>query len=424
MSKKNKQITNDTAQTTVEGLPSAKVSNNKLQTQKSGVEEIITLYPEDSNLIINQVKKNHIQVLSLPAMREQDFRVIVSNVNMLNNIAEQQLVVKDKALSSRVTKKKKLPVQPISPILKQPQVCNKNKLSNKNILVSKKLIDNANLKQLQTSPIGKHTKPKQTIINNTEVHDSKKAAIEIKQVNPSPVKTNKIIKKTNLPIKNDLDKVNESAGLTNDKNNKREREKTVLQNNNEKYEIPRKKKVKTDLKVSNELKNPPNNDIDVVKKITKKKSSLNDNNANAKRALIAKTQLFGDDTIMTDEKIDDLITPKQTMKTKTIVSIETVEEKVLTYDEETKSKAKESNNQSKKKIVANDEDEDDDDAKSNETDIGKKPKIGNREMAGLKFAREYGKESFHVLDDPASDNNQRSTRKKLQINDKGSAHGT
>ena len=72
----------------------------------------------------------------------------------------------------------------------------------------------------------------------------------------------------------------------------------------------------------------------------------------------------------------------------------------------------------------NNEDENDDDANSNETDIGKKPKIGNHEMAGLKFAREYGKETFHVMDDPASDNNQRSTRKKLQINEKGSAHGT
>lgn len=75
--------------------------------------------------------------------------------------------------------------------------------------------------------------------------------------------------------------------------------------------------------------------------------------------------------------------------------------------------------------VTKDADEDEDDAISNDTDIGKKPKIGNREMAGLKFAREYGKETFHVMDDAAaSDNNQRSTRKKLQINNKGSAHGT
>jgi hypothetical protein len=324
------------------------------------------------------------------------------------------------------------------------------------------------LKPLQTSPVGKHTKPNQTFTNNNEVHGNNESEKVMKQLKTSPVKTNKTVKQTNSPSithKNSIQ--NDSAVVVYDNKQKREREQTLPPNDIDKFDIPRKKKGKTDLTVSNELKKPPINNVEVIQinntsnkskstvlnKMIKTKSGLNENNkiiqkkpsttdeANAKRAFVAKTQLFGD-TVITHEKIsiikstqsnksiinlDDLITPKQTKQTKTIVSRETIDEKVLTYDESTKSNTKESKNPSKKKSITNDDDnvdENDDDDKSNETDIGKKPKIGNREMAGLKFAREYGKETFHVMDDPSSDNNQRSTRKKLQINDKGSAHGT
>jgi hypothetical protein len=432
--------------------------------KESNIEQVIKLASENVN----------IQVISSPSLKQQDFRVKASKEKVSNNIVEQPSVVNDKV--AHVAKKKnsdvqviaKLPDQQTSPIVKQPQVIKKKVVSSNNIIESKKVIDKTKLKLMQTSPVGKHAKPNQTLTNNNEVHGNNESEKVMKQLKTSPVKTIITVKKTNLPVikhKNIIQ--TDSEAVMNDKKDKREHEQTVPPNDIEKFEIPRKKKVKTDLTVSNELKKPPINNVEVIQinntsnkskstvvnKMIKTKSGLNENNkiiqkkpstideANAKRALVAKTQLFGN-TVMTTETISDnnttqsnksiinlydLITPKQTKQTKTIVSRETIDEKVLTYDDATKSNTKVSKNPSENKSITNDDDnvdEDDDDAKSNETDIGKKPKIGNREMAGLKFAREYGKETFHVMDDPASDSNQRSTRKKLQINEKGSAHGT
>ena len=388
---------------------------------------------------MNQVKKNETDVVTVPESKRDNVRVVVSNVNVSNKMAEKETVVIDKGVSSHVAKQKNSDVKVSA------------KLSSNNIIVSNKT------KSPQTSPVGKQTKLKQTIKNDA-VHATNESEIVMKEVNTSTDKTHKIVKKTNVPIiqqkntnKNNSDKVNESAVVMNDNKKKREREQTVLTKDVETFEIPRKKKVKSDLKVSNELKKPPNNDVEAKQNINNNNKSpmiktirsLNNNNknkekkhsiddeANVKRAIVAKTQLFGD-TVMTEGNIsqnhtthtnepnvhnNDIITPKQPIQTKTIVSRETIDEKLLTYDKSTKSNANELNN-------TNNEDENDDDSNSNETDIGKKPKIGNREMAGLKFAREYGKETFHVMDDPASDSNTRSTRKKLQLNEKGSAHGT
>ena len=354
-----KQTTNDNALKKVESKKStSKLSNNKLQTKESGVDEVISLYPEKHNLIVHQVKKNHIKVLAVPATKQDNARIILSNVKVSNKMAEQQSVVNDTAASSHVAKQKnsaekvtaKLPDQQSLAIVKQ------SKVSSNIIIVAKKPIDKPNLKLLQTSPVGKHTKPKQAVTNN-EALDTKVSEKVMKQVNTSPVKTNNNVKKTNLPIikhknttQNDILKANVSAVVVNDKEKNKESKQTVPPNDNIKFDIPRKKKGKTDLAISNESKSPPKNDVEVLQNINKNNKSqsiivkkmvkTNDNNknqqkkhstideANAKRALVAKTQLFGN-TVITDEHISlnvttqsnkpnnnlvEVITPKRTIQ--------------------------------------------------------------------------------------------------------------
>ena len=295
--------------------------------KESNIEQVIKLASENVN----------IQVISSPSLKQQDFRVKASKEKVSNNIVEQPSVVNDKV--AHVAKKKnsdvqviaKLPDQQTSPIVKQPQVIKKKVVSSNNIIESKKLIDKTKLKLMQTSPVGKHAKPNQTLTNNNEVHGNNESEKVMKQLKTSPVKTIITVKKTNLPVikhKNIIQ--TDSEAVMNDKKDKREHEQTVPPNDIEKFDIPRKKKVKTDLTVSNELKKPPINNVEVIQtnntsnkskstavnKMIKTKSGLNENNkiiqkkpstideANAKRALVAKTQLFGN-TVMTTETISN-----------------------------------------------------------------------------------------------------------------------
>jgi hypothetical protein len=156
------------------------------------------------------------------------------------------------------------------------------------------------------------------------------------------------------------------------------------------------------------------------------------------RAAVAKAQLFPESiNVMTPETNKpnqssqdaiDLITPKQTIQEKSIVNKETQDENAndsgYSNDDDGKPAAVKRNvSDNVKNIVNNDDNDDDDTSNDNDTDIENKPKVGKRELEGLMFSKHYGQESLHILDPHLSDKNQRSTRKKLQINEKGVAHG-
>ena len=123
----------------------------------------------------------------------------------------------------------------------------------------------------------------------------------------------------------------------------------------------------------------------------------------------------------------DVITPKQTIQEKSIVSRETIEENVITNCTSKDNKGKpftiKGNVADNDTKDHNNNDDDDDVSENNDTDIENKPKVGKRELDGLMFSKHYGEEKLNILDPHESDTNQRSTRKKLQLNDNGVAHG-
>lgn len=216
-----------------------------------------------------------------------------------------------------------------------------------------------------------------------------------------------------------------------------------------KSSIPKKKKAKTELTVSKALKSPPNDndknpkqkkgsiiddinntnrhyDDDIQRRETKRQATEDERLASEQ---LAKEIFYPVNDVITPQsnkigqsslQVDNLLTPIQPIQLTQIVSKETTQDNE--NDEgDGKAAASTRNETDNEKQNVND----DNVVVNDRKEIESKRRVGSRELQGLKFSKSYGDEDYQMLDDDPSvkDKCQRSTRKKIQENDKGVLHG-
>lgn len=222
-----------------------------------------------------------------------------------------------------------------------------------------------------------------------------------------------------------------TAIVGNQKNIESQHETTEV---SEQFTIPKKKTVSKDFqKPSNNMITQQKRNNTMINDIKKADSKPRNNEVNVRREIeaeaanIAKARLiiYNDINVTTPVKnkldtsnneIVNLITPKQTIQNNT----EVCENDIAGTDhDDGKQDTAETNGDVDDNNNGDDQYKDNGDAPDKESKD--KPRIGNREMSGLKFSKDYGSEKHQMIE--TADKDQRLTRKKLQLNDNGTAHG-